>query len=146
MPTYIEMITQEKFEHKLLPNANPTMALPFLAPLLVSQFAEKKMTQRTLSGKVVPPTHENVPVNDHFRGNTFVPLHMHRVKIKPNGNKEKSQTIHSRKKTGTAKHGAFPKVQDDCKESVQLARSLHIQELRGLVKRFYHITCILLLV
>jgi hypothetical protein len=31
-------------------------------------------------------------------------------------------------------HCAFPKVQDDCKESVQLARSLHIQELWDLVK------------
>jgi hypothetical protein len=134
IPTYIEMITQEKFEHKLLPNANLTMALPFLAPLLVPQFPEKKITQRTLlSGRVAPPTHAHVTGNDHFHGNTYVPPHMPRVKIKPNGNKKKSNTINSKKKTGKAKHGAFPKVQDGCKESVQLACSLQIQELRDLI-------------
>jgi hypothetical protein len=50
------------------------------------------------------------------------------------GNKKESNTTNSKKKTGKAKHGVFPKVQDhDCKECVQLAQSLHIQELRELV-------------
>jgi hypothetical protein len=52
-----------------------------------------------------------------FVENTHAPPHIPRVKIKPNGNKNESKTINSKKKTGKAKHGAFPKVQDDCKES-----------------------------
>ena len=58
---------------------------------------------------------------------------MRRVQIKPNG-KKKSKTINSKKKTGTAKYGAFSKEEDGCKETIQLACSLHIQELRDLVK------------
>jgi hypothetical protein len=56
------------------------------------------------------------------------------VKAKPNGNKKKSKTIKSKKKIGKPKHCAFPIVQDDCKESVQLTHSLHIQEQRDIVK------------
>jgi hypothetical protein len=94
MPNYIEMITKEKCEHKLLPNANPAMALPFLATLLVPQFGEKKMTQRTLSGKVVPPsTHENVPP----------------VKIKSNGNKKSPRPSTPRRRQEQQNMKPFPK-------------------------------------
>jgi hypothetical protein len=99
------VITQEEFEHKLLPNANPTMALPYLARLLLPQFPEKKMTQRTLFGtRVDTHTHETRPVNEHFYGNTKIQSHMCRVMIKPNANKKKSNTINSKKKTGKVKH------------------------------------------
>ena len=135
MPTNIAVITQEENEHKHSPNANPTMALPFLAPTLIHKIQVKKqMTQRTLFGKLALPTHENVPVNDHYCGNTYVPYHMRRVQIRPNGNKKKSKNINTKKKAGKEKHGAFPKEADGCKESIQLACSLHIQELRDLVK------------
>ena len=111
------------------------MALPFLAPLLdPHQFPEKKMTQRTLFGRIAPPTHETAAFKEHFCGFNKDQYHMRRVKVKPNANKKKSKTINSKKKTGKPKHCAFPKVQDDCKESIQLARSLHTQELRDLVK------------
>jgi hypothetical protein len=40
-----------------------------------------------------------------------------------------------RMKTGKAKHSGFHNGQDDCKESVQLAKTLHIQELRDLMNR-----------
>jgi hypothetical protein len=44
-------------------------------------------------------------------------------------------TIKSKKKIGKPKYCAFPKVQDDCnKESVQSTYSLHIQELRDIVR------------
>ena len=49
-------------------------------------------------------------------------------------NKKKDKAIKSKKKTGQAKHPGFPKAKDDCKETVQLAYSLHIQELQDLVK------------
>jgi hypothetical protein len=51
--------------------------------------------------------------------------------------KEANITIKSRKKAGKPKHSAaLPKVKDDCKESVQLTNTLHIQELRDLVNSF----------
>ena len=137
MPTNIAVITQEEFEHNLLPNANPIMAIPYLTTLKDPQFPKKKMTQeRTLVGRVAPPSPKTiqVPVKDHFCGFTKVQFHMCIVKVKPNGNKKKSKTIKSKKKIGKPKHCAFPKVQDDCKECVQLTHSLHIiQELRDLL-------------
>jgi hypothetical protein len=44
----IAVITLEESEPKLLPNAIPTMALPFLAPLFVPQFPKKKLFQMKL--------------------------------------------------------------------------------------------------
>jgi hypothetical protein len=94
---------------------------------VVPQFPEKKKTQRTLFGRVAPPTHEKYQSNVQF--------HIPRIKIKPTGNKKESKTIKSKRKTGKPKHYSFPKVvQDDCKESAHLACSLYIQELRNLVK------------
>jgi hypothetical protein len=51
MSTNIAVITQEESEPKLLPNANPTMALPFLDPLFVPQFPKKKLLQMKLWAK-----------------------------------------------------------------------------------------------
>jgi hypothetical protein len=45
MPTNIAVITQEEFEPKLLPKANPTMAIPFLDPLFVPKLPQKKFLQ-----------------------------------------------------------------------------------------------------
>ena len=119
-------------------NDNPTMALPFLETFLVpQQIPEKKVIKKTLMGfgKKFGPTHELRPVNGHVCGETtFVTTHMHKMKIRKQGDKKESKNNNSKKKTGKAKHGAFPKVQNDYKESVQLAHSLNIQELRDLVK------------
>jgi hypothetical protein len=81
------------------------MALPFLAPLLdPHQFPEKKMTQRTLFGRIAPPTHETAAFKEHFCGFNKDQYHMRRVKVKPNANKKKSKTINSKKKTGKPKN------------------------------------------
>jgi hypothetical protein len=79
MPTNIAVIIQEEFEHNLLPNANPTMAIPYLTTLKDPQFPKKKMTQRTLFGRVAPapsPKTIQVPVKDHFCGFTKVQFHI----------------------------------------------------------------------
>jgi hypothetical protein len=50
------------------------------------------------------PTHEFRPVNEHVRSkNIFITTHMRKVKIRKQG---------ANKKTGKAKHGAFPKLED----------------------------------
>ena len=51
MSNNIPVITQEEYEPKLLLNPKLAMALPYLAPILVSQFPEK-MLRMTLWGKV----------------------------------------------------------------------------------------------
>jgi hypothetical protein len=130
MANYIAVITQEEFEPNLLPIANPTMAIPSLETLLVPQFPKNKMLQNTTNGGVAPasPETKKIPVPAHKRGTSHVKFHLHTVKVKPNRNRKESK-----KKTGKPKHSAYPKVKDDCKESVQLANTLHIQELRDLV-------------
>jgi hypothetical protein len=51
MPTNIAVITQEEFEPKLPPKANPTMAIPFLDPLFVPKLPKKKLLQLKLWAK-----------------------------------------------------------------------------------------------
>jgi hypothetical protein len=114
MPTMIPVqITQTQEE-------NDNMALPFLDTFLVPQIPEKKMTKKTLAfGKKFGPTHELRPVNEYVYGeNTFVPTHMQKMIIKKQGDKKKYKTNNSKKnkKTGRkAKHGAFPKLEDNYK-------------------------------
>jgi hypothetical protein len=85
---------------------------------LVPQIPEdEKMTQKTSMFGMLAPTHEFRAVNGHWHENTYVQEHMRTLKIKEKGNKKKCKTNNShKKKTGKAKHEAFPKVQDhDCK-------------------------------
>jgi hypothetical protein len=133
MANYIAVITQEELEPQILPNANPTMAIPSLEPLLIPQFPKKKMLQKTLNGGVAPasPKTKKVAVPAHMRGTRNVKFHMRTVKVKPTGNKKESK-----KQKGKSKQSTNPWVKDDCKESVQLAKTLHIQELRDLVNSF----------
>jgi hypothetical protein len=49
--------------------------------------------------------------------------------------KKDSKATKLKKKTGKPKHLAFHNGQDDCKESVQLARTLQTQELWDLMNR-----------
>ncbi len=136
MPTAV--ITQEESEPKLLPNANPTPALPFLEPLFVPQFPKKKLLQMKLWAKqddTPAPEPDFIQVPTHNRGFSKVQGYKYyTTPSKSHGNKKKHKVLASKKKTGKAKHPGFPKVKDDCKETVQLAYSLHIQELRDLVK------------
>jgi hypothetical protein len=81
MSNNIAGITQDEFEPNLLPNLNLTMAIPGLATLPVAQFPKKKWLQKTMSGKVAPPSHEtqNIQVQGHNHGSTQV--HSHLCKI-----------------------------------------------------------------
>ena len=120
-------------------NDNPTMAHPVLDTDLVTQIREKKITQKTLLefGKKSGPTHEFRPVNEHVRGeNTFVKTHMRKMKIRKQGGKKESKTNNSNKKTGKAKHGAFPKLEDNYKNKgdAQEARSMYLEQFRELAR------------
>jgi hypothetical protein len=77
-------------------------------------------------------------VNGHFScDNNFVTTDMRKVKSKKQRNKkESSKTNNSKKKTGTAKHGAFAKLDDNCKNKggTQFAQSNHLQQLMNLAR------------
>jgi hypothetical protein len=135
MPT---LITQDDFEPKLLPNPNLTMTIPALASLPVAQFPKKKMLQTTLFGKVAPPSPEtkSIQVQGYNRSSTQVQPPLRKINPKPHGNKKDSKATKFKKKAGKPKHSAFPhNGQDDCKESVQLAKTLQIQEPWDLMNR-----------
>jgi hypothetical protein len=93
------------------------------------QVPKKKVKQIGLWGRAVVPAPGPPPiqVGEHTRGGKKVEAHKRKVAVK-------SKTPKSKKKTGKAKHSAFHNGQNDCKESVNLARTLYIQELRNLVK------------
>jgi hypothetical protein len=132
MPT---LITQDEFEAALLLNCNLTMAIPAFATLPVAQIPKKKFKQKlTMKDGVAPPSPKTktIQVQGHNRGSTQVHSHLCRINAKAHGNKRETKATKSKKKTGKPKHSAFHNGQDDCKESVQLAKSLHIQKLRNL--------------
>jgi hypothetical protein len=138
MSNNIPVITQEEYEPKVLPKPKLTMALPNLAALSVPQLPKRKLLQMTLWGKVITPATEPdfIQVQAHNHGSVQVEAHRHKITAKANGNKKRVKTIQSKKKTGQPKYSTFPKVPDDCKESVQLAHSLHFQEIKNLVNSF----------
>jgi hypothetical protein len=61
--------------------------------------------------------------------------HLRKINAKAHGSKKETKATKSKKKTGKPKHSAFHNGQDDCKESVQLAKTLHIQELMNIMNR-----------
>jgi hypothetical protein len=132
------VITQEDLEPTVLPNPNLTMALPSLATVLDPQIPKKKLLQMTMLGRVATPTPETrcIQVKGHNRSSKEVKSHTRKIRAKPHGNKKEAKTIKSKKKKGGPRLTAFPKLPDDCKESVELAKTLHIQELRDLVHKF----------
>ena len=138
MPTNIAVITQDEFEPKLLPKANLTMAIPFLDPLFVPKLPQKKFLQIKLWAKkddAPAPEPHFIQVLSHNRGSSKVQGYKYyTTPSKSPGPQKKYKVVKSKKKTGQFNHPGFPKAKDDCKETVQLAYSLHIQELRDLVK------------
>jgi hypothetical protein len=135
MPT---LITQDEFEEGLLLNSNLTMAIPAFVTLPVAQIPKKKFKQLTMRNGVAPPSpkSKSVQVQGHNRGSTQVHSHLLKINAKPHGphgNKRESKATKFKKKTGTPKHPVFHNGQDDCKESVQLAKTLQIQELWDLM-------------
>jgi hypothetical protein len=135
MPT---LITQDEFEENILPNPRLTMAIPYLAPLVIPlQVPKKKLNQIGLWGRAVVPAPEQdvvIQVGAHNRGDTKVEAHKRKITVKAKGNNKNTKVTKSKKKTGKAKHSAFHNGKNDCKESVKLAKTLHIQELMNLVK------------
>jgi hypothetical protein len=61
---HLAVITQQEFEPKLLPNANMTTSIPYLATLSVPQFPKTQWT------RVAPPSPETkkISVQGHIRG------------------------------------------------------------------------------
>jgi hypothetical protein len=92
-----------------------------------------------MRNRVTPPSPETktIQIQGPNRGSTQVHSHLCKINAKAHGNKKETKATKSKKKTGKPKHSAFHKNhgQDDCKESVQLAKTLHIQELRNLMNR-----------
>ena len=81
------------------------------------------------------PDSHFIQVLSHNRGSSKVPGYKYYpTPSKSQGPQKKYKVIKSKKKTGQFNHPGFPKAKDECKETVQLAYSLHIQELRDLVK------------
>ena len=127
MSNNIAVITQDDFEETIVPNQRVTMTIPNLAPMLVAKIPEKKMHQQGLWGRDVKPTHA-IKVKGHTR----------KIAGKQNGNNKraKAKAIKNKKKNGGNEHSAITNVQEDCKESKQLAHSLHIQEMQNLFNTF----------
>jgi hypothetical protein len=113
MPNNIAVITQEEFEPKFLPNPNLTMALPYLAPLLVPQFSENKLLQMNLWGKVatpVPPDHDFIQVQGHNCSSTQIQAHTH-AKLNPNPMATRKRTRPSIQELDKLNIQPFPKCQ-----------------------------------
>jgi hypothetical protein len=135
MPT---LITQDEFEENLLPIPRPTMVLPLLVPLAVPfPIPKKKLNQIGLWGRdvVSAPKPGVIQIGAHTRGNTKVDAHFRKITVKSKGNKKDSKAPKSKMKTTKAKHSFFHNGQNDCKESVKLAKTLHIQELMNVIKK-----------
>jgi hypothetical protein len=63
MSKNIAVITQDEFESKLIPNANLTMAIPYLATLLVLPVSKKEVTSNET---------KNIQVQGHNHSSTQV--------------------------------------------------------------------------
>ena len=135
----IAVITQEEFETEILPNPNLTMAIPYLGKFSVAKLPEKKMYQGTLWGMPpLPPASKptTYKVDEYKRGSKTVSGYERQITAKAKGKRTKTKSIKSKKKAGKSEHCVYLEVPDDCKESVQLAHTLHIQEMKNLFNSF----------
>ena len=138
MSNNFAVITQDDYEETDIPNPRVTMALPNLAQMMVAKAPKKKMIQKGLWGRVARKESKTttIEIPNHNCGSHQVGAHQRTVTNNSNGKKKQDKVTKSKKKSGHAKHYAYPKTKDDCKESVQLAHSLYIKELRELVNSF----------
>ena len=138
MPTMVNVITQNEFDPTILPISNLTMAiLPKLPKKKYVQrdFYFEKLTQP----RMAEPTKEitkKIQVPEHIRGSTRFKAHTRIVKMASDGKRKATKTSNSKKKTGQAKHGAFAKIEIDCKykSDAQYARSVHLKQLSDYAK------------
>jgi len=121
--------------HFVLPDEEPTMAIlpePFArAPSHLFEKAAKKKksssVQINLFGNPAVLTTKTTKVKSFTKKNgTFVGSHNRIVKAKKP--QSKSNHHHSEKTSKSVKTAFFQARGNDCKESVQLAMSLHIEE------------------
>ncbi len=138
MPTMLPVLVTQTQEE----NDNPTMALPvwesILVPQIPKKFIQSKFSFTKTEDAAPVPEPDFIQVPDHTRGSNKVKGYKkYTTPAKSHGNKKKDKAIKSKKKTGQAKHPGFPKAKADCKETVQLANTLHIiQYLKDLVNSF----------
>ena len=137
MPTMVAVITQDDSEPEVVPNANPNMALTLFKPFIVPKVPKKKLLQMTLWAKkedAPAPDPDFIKVAGHKRASSNVRNHKrYTASSKSGGITEKGKATKSKKKPGLAKHTGYLKAKDDCKETLQLAYTLHIQYLKDLV-------------
>ena len=133
MPTMIHVITQDEFDQTILPISNLTMAI-------LPQVPKKKYVQRDFyfekltQPRMAKPTKEitrKMQVPEHIRGSTRIKAHTRIVKRPSGGKKREIKTNNSKKKTGQAKHGAFAKIEIDCKhkKDAQYAHIVYLKQL-----------------
>ena len=136
MPTKVQVqVTQTQEE-----NDNPTMAHPVLNtsldPRIPKKFLQSKFSwTKTVNAPVPEPDFIQVP--GHLRGSSKVRAYKkYTTPAKSHGNKEKGRAIKSKTKTGEAKQGAFPKLEDGYKNmgDAQTARSLHLEQKMKLAR------------
>ena len=109
MPTNIAVITQVESEHKVLPKANPTMALPILAPTLVPQFPKKKVLQMALWGNQAPKP-DFIQDPSHDCGSSKVQTYKYYpTPAKPHGSKKKRRSSNQKRRQDKPNILAFTK-------------------------------------
>jgi hypothetical protein len=123
------IITQDEFEPELLHNPNLTMAIPKFAAIPVAKIPTKVFKQMIIRNdlKVAPPVtkQKSIKVQGHNRGSTKVKSHLR-------NNSKMTKT----KMKGRQGSSDYAKVKDDCKESVELAHTLHSQYIKDLFNSF----------
>ena len=138
----LPVITREEDEKETKTNWRATMAPPDMETTTQrNQLPKKKWVQKGLWGKHVEgnTTKETktCKVKDYVKkDNTPVKGHDRNIRANPSAEK-RVKTKRSNKTGKRAKHCVYPKDPKDDKNSVQLATSLHIQELRNMCRNKY---------
>ena len=135
----VPMVTQDEIVEKSRPIEAATMATPSLAAALDPKRAEKKMVQTDFWGQKleVKPTKFSSVKSYVTKAGKTVKKHVGITEDNSHGKKKKAKTVKSNKTGKQAKHCVYPKDPKDDKNSVQLATSLHIQELRNMCRNKY---------
>jgi hypothetical protein len=105
-----------------------------VTPLLVPKTKLNQIGLWACGDLPLNPEQDVIQVGAHICGDTKVEAHKREITVKAKGNNQDTKATKSKKKTGKAKHSAFHNGKNDCKESVKLAKTLHIQELMNLMK------------
>ena len=149
MSNLIPVITQEESDFSPISHySNPTMVNPFTIPTLPIANSTLITTHASFPMESFKSLHQ-VSIQDTFPSkNEFASLPANSFHVRAhwckyqNGAPSKKSSKKSSKKASQSKKKKALKspptaaVADDCKESLQLAHSLHIQEIKDLVNSF----------